>query len=100
MKTKMTGPTYFAPLIERFMQICREEIKVYPQLYFIFVILTDGCLHDMEKTKEKLIEMSYLPISVIIVGIGDEDFSNMEVLDADHDELKDAEGNTAVRDVV
>lgn len=44
--------------------------------------------------------MSYLPISVIIVGIGNEDFKNMEVLDADKEVLVDANGNKAARDIV
>jgi len=32
------------------------------------------------------VKASYLPLSIIIVGLGDEDFTQMEVLDADEDE--------------
>jgi hypothetical protein len=60
------------------MEIVKEEIKIYQQLYFIFVILTDGNVHDMKVTKSLVVEMSYLPISVIIVGIGNEDFTFMD----------------------
>ena len=48
------------------------------------LILTDGEIHDMEKTKETLIDLSLLPISLIIVGIGNADFTNMEILDGDN----------------
>ena len=55
----------------------------------------------MEKTKRILVEMSGMPFSAVIVGVGeDEDFDDMEELDADATVLKDKEGNAAVRDIV
>ena len=53
------------------------------QLYYIFVIITDGCIHDMKETVKIVVDMSYLPVSIIIIGIGDADFRSMEILDAD-----------------
>jgi hypothetical protein len=38
------------------------------------LILTDGEIHDMDKTKELLVQASQLPLSVIIVGVGNEKF--------------------------
>lgn len=35
----------------------------------------------MEETKSLIVDMGALPISIIIVGVGNADFSNMEVLD-------------------
>ena len=64
------------------------------------MILTDGCIHDMAITKSLVVEMSYLPISIIIVGIGDENFAMMEELDADKVVLKTKEGKVAARDIV
>lgn len=43
--------------------------------------------------------MSYLPISVIIVGIGNEDFTFMDQLDADKVVLSDDSGRVAARDI-
>lgn len=43
--------------------------------------------------------MSYLPISIIIVGIGDEDFTEMDELDADKVVLTDETGKVAARDI-
>ncbi len=37
----------------------------------------------MEETKELIVKSAFLPLSIIIVGIGEADFSNMEVLDGD-----------------
>jgi Copine len=50
----------------------------------VLLILTDGCIHDMDATKREIVEMSRLGISIIIVGIGNEDFGMMEELDSDN----------------
>ena len=68
--------------------------------YNILMILTDGIIEDMDDTINSLVEASYLPISVIIIGIGNADFSNMDVLDADEDPLYDNNGRKADRDLV
>jgi hypothetical protein len=42
--------------------------------YSIMLIMTDGEIHDMDKTKELLVQATQLPLSVIIVGVGNEKF--------------------------
>ena len=37
----------------------------------------------MQETKDLIVEASYLPLSIVIVGIGKEDFTIMETLDDD-----------------
>ena len=68
--------------------------------YHILMILTDGQIDDMEETKDALVEASFLPISVIIIGIGTGDFGNMDVLDADENPLFDKNRRKADRDLV
>lgn len=38
----------------------------------------------MEATKTSIIKASRLPLSIIIIGIGNSNFENMEILDGDH----------------
>lgn len=42
---------------------------------------------DMEETCAVLAELSKLPCSVITVGVGDDDFEAMEVLDGDREKI-------------
>jgi Copine len=56
--------------------------------YTILLILTSGNVENVKETKKMLIEASEDPLSVVIVGIGDSDFSSMEFLD-EHDPNKD-----------
>jgi hypothetical protein len=46
------------------------------------------------------VEGSKLPLSILIVGLGDEDFSKMDVLDGDDVPLKSSLGEEMVRDIV
>ena len=53
------------------------------QQYFILLMLTDGAISDMNNTKLAIIEASRLPMSIIIVGVGNANFDAMNELDAD-----------------
>lgn len=54
----------------------------------------------MEPTKAELVKLSKMPFSAIIVGIGEDDFTDMKILDADSAVLKDKNNDVAVRDIV
>jgi len=55
----------------------------------------------MQKTIDEIVRASSLPLSIIIVGVGNEDFSSMERLDADQDPLySQAYKKTMERDIV
>lgn len=64
------------------------------------MILTDGMIDDIDETINYLVDASFLPISVIIIGIGKADFSTMNVLDADENPLINDNNVKAVRDLV
>ena len=100
----MAGPSYFGALLERVKtQITNslEEVGLEEnRLYHVMIIITDGEVHDMEETKRLLVQLSGMPFSAVIIGVGNSDFKKMEILDADGEILKDKKGNEAVRDVV
>ena len=97
-KIFFSGPTYFAPIINKII----ENIKIQnsPREYNILMILTDGIIQDMEKTIDALVEGSFYPLSVIIIGIGNADFSKMEKLDGDEIPLISQKGIKRQRDLV
>jgi len=61
--------------------------------------LTDGEIHDMDNTKVSIVAASRLPLSIIVIGIGNADFTNMNILDGDNG-LIDSNGRKAERDLV
>mmetsp|Transcript_10287 Transcript_10287/g.9290 ORF Transcript_10287/g.9290 Transcript_10287/m.9290 type:complete len:461 (+) Transcript_10287:1-1383(+) len=73
--------------------------------YFILLILTNGqcCEQDKQPTKNLLIYASNnnLPLSIIFVGIGDnQNFDFLNELDGDFEPIKDDKGQVAKRDIV
>jgi hypothetical protein len=53
----------------------------------------------MDQTVDLLVKNCKLPLSIIIVGIGNADFSNMNILDGDNG-LYNNKGQKAERDIV
>jgi hypothetical protein len=70
------------------------------QSYFVLLMLTDGILTDMNKTKEAIVYASDLPMSIIIVGVGGADFGDMQELDGDDGVLISPSGHPVKRDIV
>ncbi|KAG2378434.1 hypothetical protein C9374_008073 [Naegleria lovaniensis] len=94
---QLYGPTYFAPLINTAASFARRDAET---TYFILLILTDGEICDMPATTDAIVEASTLPLSIIIVGIGNANFGNMDVLDADETPLVSSRGVKMSRDIV
>jgi hypothetical protein len=55
---------------------------------------------DMANTKAEIVKLSKMPVSIIIIGVGDADFSSMSELDGDGGRLKDNSGQECARDIV
>ena len=94
----LAGPTLFQHIIDNTASVARS---VPPnQVYNVLLILTDGAIMDMDKTISSVVGASSLPMSIIIVGVGNADFNSMEALDCDEGFLVDNRGFRATRDIV
>ena len=93
----LSGPTNFAPCIAHCDNIARQFED--GNHYFVLLIVTDGVISDMTQTKKAIIEASKSPVSIIICGVGDADFSAMNELDSD-DIVMTVGGKSAERDIV
>ena len=101
-KVKFSGPTQFSPIIKKVMSDIYDELlnKKEENHYHILLILTDGISIDLVDTINCIVEASKLPLSIVIVGIGERDFENMEVLDGDIVPLVNSFGEIRKRDIV
>ncbi|CEP03752.1 C2 domain-containing protein [Plasmodiophora brassicae] len=98
-KIQLSGPTMFSDIINRATEIASEPYTADAQHYNILLVITDGVVNDRTLTTEKIIEASDKPLSIIIVGVGSADFSDMVFLDSD-DKLLEQDGKVAKRDIV
>ena len=95
---QLYGPTNFAPVIRHVSKFA-NAYQNDPSNYFILLIITDGIITDLAETKKAIIAASSLPLSIIIIGVGSEDFEAMEELDSD-DMLLRQDNMVAARDIV
>jgi hypothetical protein len=87
---KLSGPTHFQPLLQNAGYLAQSSGCTQDnQNYTVLLILTDGIVDDMDGTIAEIVKASALPLSVIIVGIGNEDFSDMNKLDGENSKEKD-----------
>ena len=97
-KDKLTfaGPTEFTPIIQTIISKIGNDIFNY----YILMILTDGVIDDFQETIDSIVQASLLPLSIIIIGIGNSDFKKMETLDGDSVPLISSNGQKRIRDLV
>ncbi|XP_052192153.1 protein BONZAI 3-like isoform X3 [Diospyros lotus] len=97
----LSGPTLFGQVINKAAEIATHSLSHNISKYFVLLIITDGVLTDLQETKNALVRASDLPLSVLIVGVGNADFKQMEILDADNGQrLESSTGRIATRDIV
>ncbi|XP_008838742.1 copine-7 isoform X3 [Nannospalax galili] len=100
-KVQLYGPTNVAPIISKVAGMAAAEERTQEaSKYYILLILTDGVVTDMSDTREAIVRASHLPMSVIIVGVGNADFTDMQILDGDDGVLRSPRGEPALRDIV
>ncbi|XP_072259746.1 copine-1 isoform X1 [Pyxicephalus adspersus] len=100
-QVRLYGPTNFSPIINhviRFAAAAAQQ-KTAAQ-YFVLLIITDGEITDLNDTRNAIVQASKLPLSIIIIGVGNADFKAMEFLDGDNGVLKASSGEAAARDIV
>jgi len=101
-KLDFSGPTNFAEIIKYMGDFAQWHVSsgLYGN-YFVLLIITDGQISDMSDTIDEIVRCSTLPLSIIIVGVGNSDFSDMDKLDADINPLYSTKlQKYAARDIV
>ena len=96
-KVQLYGPTHFNEILKYVNGFCSQmsqEVSQNNQQYTICMIITDGIINDMQLTIDEIVKASNLPLSIIIVGVGDADFEEMVQLDGDVTPLYSKKHNT------
>ena len=101
-KVQLFGPTYFSHVINKVKNNINNNLGNNPKQnnYYILMILTDGIINDMKQTIDCIVEGSKLPLSIVIIGIGGADFSNMVNSEGDKKLVINSFGEISKRDII
>jgi len=90
--TRLHGPTFLQPVVDvaaswaqAFAEVDTEGLNGVEMKYFVLLLITDGGVEDQALAVQSLVECTTLPLSVIIVAVGDDDNAFLEDL---HKEVK------------
>jgi len=81
-RAKLSGPTIFSQVIRKAADYAARSLKDNKHKYTLLLIITDGSVDDLKETREALRLAATLPLGVVIVGVGDADFTNVKQLAA------------------
>ena len=85
----LSGPTLFGPILEAAtLRAAAANCTQENQKYTILLILTDGVINDLDASINAIVNASSLPLSIIIIGVGNADFGEMSALDSDKGNLR------------
>lgn len=81
----MSAPTVLTDVIRTAAQHAesaqQKAMRNGGQCYTVLLVVTDGAVSDVQATAQCLQEVSSAPLSIVIVGVGNADFSDMRFLD-------------------
>jgi hypothetical protein len=80
---QLSGPTSFAPAIHEAMTIVRQTGQ-----FHLLVIIADGQVTDLGETRAAIVAASALPMAILVVGVGDGHWDEMERFDDELPERK------------
>ena len=91
--------THFAPIIKEVKR--KLELNKDKNLnYNILLIITDGYMDDIKETIDSIIEVSKYPISIIIIGIGEDVTTDMKTLNGENGKLISSKGEELNKDIL
>lgn len=93
-RIQLHGPTIFSEVLSTVGVIVSRRTEAAFRAgnstlaYTVLLILTDGVISDYDATVRELIRLSSLPLSIVIIGVGTEDFGRMHALDSSKGTLR------------
>jgi hypothetical protein len=101
-RTSLDGPTNLGPTIDEAASRARalQSNEGDVMAYMVLLILTDGDVSDKKETIDSIIAATNLPLSIIMIGVGDDNFEFLEKLDGDDEVLVGSSKMKAQRDIV
>ena len=97
-KISLSGPTVICPIIDNFKNIIKNNKSI--SIYNVLMIITDGIIDDIHDVIDSVVDAQSLPLSINIIGIGEEPTEEMRTLNLERGPLYDSKNRRMDRKVV
>ncbi|CAK75399.1 unnamed protein product (macronuclear) [Paramecium tetraurelia] len=94
------GPAKLTPSLKIAMDMAHQLKLQDSDKYQILLIFTNGQVGDMKEFINEVNAQQNLPLSIIIIGIGDGNFDELSALNNQVKNIVDSDGNYASRDLL
>lgn len=68
------APTDYAAVIHNVVKMAKAAAKTNMNLYFVLVILTNGCIKQYKDSLDQIVQSSELPISILFAAVGNSQY--------------------------
>lgn len=94
-------PCLYGPVLNHTIQLLLSANQHSENpVYTILLLLTDGEFADFENVASLICQAADLPLSIVIVGVGNSNFVMLDRLDGDSERLCSPDGTPCARDIV
>lgn len=94
-------PCLYGPVLEHVIRMTKEEDgRDERTVYTVLLLVTDGDFVDFPAVANLICAAADLPLSIVIVGVGNSRFVQLERLDGDDTPLCSTDGTPCGRDIV
>lgn len=94
-------PCKYGPMLEHVIRSAKGENGQDGKIvYTILLIVTDGEFSDFADVANLICSAADLPLSIVIVGVGNSSFKMLDKLDGDSEQLCSSDGTPCARDIV
>lgn len=94
-------PCRYGPVLEHVIKMTRDEDgRDDRKVYTVLLLVTDGDFRDFADVANLICSAADLPLSIVIVGVGNSRFVQLERLDGDDTPLCSTDGTPCARDIV
>ena len=97
-KISLSGPTKICPIIDNFKNSIKNNQSI--SIYNVLMIITDGIIDDIDDVIDSVVDAQSLPLSINIIGIGEEPTEEMRTLNLERGPLYDSKNRRMDRKVV
>jgi len=95
----MSGPKKLRPTIDAAIERAMHLSQSTGAYSILIILCCDGAISDITEVMEKVSQASFVPLSIVFVGIGDGDFRSLAEMNFESASLLAPSGNEFMRDV-